>query len=173
MLKAKQQQLYELLEKEKRCFVRICDSDDALWVTDLPRKTEKLSDVEKQLLLSGFCCRLDTASRLWYVDPTEAQWEELLKRYPDKIPSMPEDERYHAAYALCRLYLLHPAPLSVCALPAVRRMLKLTMQPEEKLLQKLAVLHGEAAVQLRMGQPVAHAAGRILAGWLNERSHHL
>ena len=169
-MKADQAQLYELLARKNRCFVRICGSDDALWVSDLPRKTSDLSDAETTLWQNGFACHVDNRARLLYVDWTESKWKETLSQYPAQLPCLPQDERLHAAFALCRLWLSHPSPITPDTLPAVRRVLKLTLQPEEKMLHSVAVLHEEAAVQLRTGHPVAHAAGLILAGWLNERS---
>ena len=169
-LKAEQQRLYKLLSKENRCFVRICDGDNALWVSDLPRKTADLSSLEPLLCDNGFVCRLDEKARLWYVDWTESQWAKNLACLPRAIPAFPESERYHAAYALCRLWLAHPSPPTQNTMPAVRRVLKLTMQPEEKLFKSIQALHEEAAIQLRADLPVAHAAGWILAKWLNERS---
>jgi len=169
-LKAEQQQLYALLSKENRCFVRICESDDALWISDLPRKMHDLAGLESLLFQNGFVCRLDQEARLWHVDWSESRWNKMLSGFPKTLPAFPESERYHAAYALCRLWLAHPAQLMSHTMPTVRRVLKLMEQPEEKLLKSIASLHEEAALQLRTGRPTAHAAGWILAKWLNERS---
>jgi len=169
-LKAEQQRLYELLSKEKRCFVRICDTDDAMWVSDLPRKTDDLSDAQSALWQNGFVCRFDKDTRLLYADWSENRWAEMLSNFPHTPPRFPQSDRYHAAYALCRLWLSHPSAFTPDTLPAVRRLIKLMQQPEEKILKSLLPLHEEAAVQLRMGLPAAHAAGWILAKWLNERS---
>lgn len=169
-LKAEQARLYELLSKENRCFVRVCDSNDALWVSDLPRKTDDLSGLESLLEQNGFTCRIDHDARLLYADWTQNRWKAMLSSFPPTLPAFMQNDRYHAAYALCRLWLSHPSDLSSDTLPAVRRMLKLTQQPEEKMLKSISSLHEEAAVQLRTGKPTAYAAGCILAKWLNERS---
>ena len=169
-LKAEQQRLYELLAKGARCFVRICETDQALWISDLPRKTDHLDSIRQGIEENGFVCELDQETRLWYLDWTPERWKEVLERFSASLPSLPKDDRYHAAYALCRLWLSHPSDICPETLPAVRRMLKLTLQPESKLLRGIASLHEEAAVSLRNAQPIAHAAGCILAGWLNERN---
>ena len=169
-LKAEQARLYELIAKENRCFVRVCDSNDALWVSDLPRKTDDLAGAENLLLQNGFMCHLDVQTQLLYVDWTQNRWKEMLSSFSSALPALPQSDRYHAAYALCRLWLSHPSDLSPDTLPAMRRMLKLTQQPQEKLLKSISSLHEEAAVQLRTGKPTAYAAGCILAKWLNERS---
>ena len=169
-LKAEQKRLYELLANQNRCFVRICAGDDALWVSDLPRKTMDLSANLPLLLQNGFACRVDERAKLLYVDWTQSMWTKALASFSPVLPALPQHDRYHAAYALCRLWITHPSDLAPAAMPAVRRMLKLVQQPEEELLKSIASLHEEAAVQLRTGQPVAHAAGWILAQWLNERS---
>ena len=168
-LKAEQKRLYESMPKDTRCFVRICDTDQALWVSDLPRRMPDAAQLSEKLSAQGFVCHLDENTRLWYIDWTAQRWEEMLSACPGSLPEFPLEECYHAAYALCRLWITHPSDLAPAAMPAVRRMLKLVQQPEEELLKSIASLHEEAAVQLRTGQPVAHAAGWILAQWLNER----
>ena len=168
-LKSEQKRLYESLPQDARCFVRVCDTDDALWISDLPRRMANVQQWENMLCNQGFACRLDTQTRLWYVDWTEERWEQMLVSYPDTLPEFPAEEKYHAAYALCRLWLLHPSARTPENLPMVRRMLKLTAEPEGKLLAAIAPLHAQAARCLRDGIPMAYDAGRILAGWLNER----
>lgn len=168
-LKAEQQRLYELLSKEARCFVRICETDEAMWISDLPRKTDSVEGAQKLLCENGFVCTPDDEARLLYLDWTLESWEEILSEMAAPLPALPANDRYHAAYALCRLWYAHPSPVTTETLPAVRRMLKLTLQPEGKLLRGLTALHEEAAAGLRNAQPIAHAAGGILADWLNER----
>lgn len=169
-LKTEQQALYEKMPRDARCFVRVCDSDDALWVSDLPRRySGLLAEVEGVLAESGFACRLDEKSGLWYLDFTPEYWQEIIGGFPRRLPSFPKEERYHPAYALCRLWLSHPTPWSGGQLPVIRRVFKLTNQTEEALLRAVPSLHEQAACDLRKGLPCAHAAGRMLARWLMER----
>jgi len=170
-LKAEQQRLYDMLPKDVRCFVRVCDGDEALWVSDLPRRyAGDLAPVENAWQEKGFSCSLDTAAMLWYVDLTPQRWNEVLMEYPAQLPPFPSQDRYHAAYALCRLWLAHPAIQLGGSLGMVRRVIKLVEKQENAVLRAVSALHEEAACQLRRKEPCAHAAGCILARWLMERS---
>ena len=167
-LKSEQQRLYSLMPKETRCFVRMCDQDTALWVSDLPRRRDDCTQTAKMLAAEGFKVWLDEKSRLWYVDWTEERWQELLAELPNNFPLLPSDETYHEVYALCRLWLLHPSAWEDEHLPALRKTLKWTAAQPGQMLRGVRFLHEEAALQLREGKTIAHAAGRILAAWLNE-----
>lgn len=170
-LKAEQHRLYGLLPADARCFVRVCDDDSALWVSDLPRRTTDCEGLADMLRAAGFKARLDEASRLWYVDWTEERWQEMLNGLPTECPLLPAQNCYHEAYALCRLWLLHPAGRTTENLPMIRRVLKLTADTQQKLLRSVRALHGEAAANLRTGKAPAYDAGRILAAWLNEHAY--
>lgn len=169
MLKTEQKRLYESLPNDVHCFVRVCDTDRALWVSDLPRRMADAAQLSEELRAKGFVCCVDEPVRLWYIDWTEERWEEMLSDFPNSLPEFPKEERYHAAYALCRLWMLHPAARSAAALPLIRRVLKLVCEPENKVLSAIGALHAQAAADLRSGGPSAFDAGRILAGWLDER----
>ena len=170
-LNAEQQKLYALMPADVRCFVRVCDRDDALWVSDLPRRLADCSEAEKRLKREGFAVRLDADSRLWYVDWSRERWQQMLEGLSNEMPSLPSQEAYHEVYALCRLYLLHPSGLEAEHLPAVRRAIKLTAAQQGQGLRAVRSLHEEAARQLREGKNIAHAAGLVLAAWLNENDN--
>ena len=70
-LKSEQRRLYALLPQNARCFVRVCDDDSALWVSDLPRKREDCAEMLAKLQTEGFAVRLDEKARLWYIDWTK------------------------------------------------------------------------------------------------------
>lgn len=167
-LKAEQRRLYALLPSDAHCFVRVCGHDSALWVSDLPRKGVECAALPAALYQAGFEIRPDEAARLWYVDWTMERWQQLLKALPAECPALPAGEEYHEIYALCRLWLLHPAAFAPQQLPVLRRVVKLMAQPPAVLLRSVRALHEEAAVQLRQGKPVAHCAGALLAAWLAE-----
>lgn len=169
-LKSEQQRLYLAIAQEVRCFVHICAEDEALWVSDLPRRTEQYGEIVKSLEALGFSCRIDVEKQLCYVDWTQEKWQELFKAEPAHIPPLPRAQRYHEAYALCRLWLLHPAEQTRENLAPVRRLLKRMEEPEQRLLDEIGFFYREAAVRLREGKPAAYDAGRLLAGWLMERS---
>ena len=168
-LKSEQRRLYDLLPVEARCFVRICDNDSALWVSDLPRKYEASEKLLPVLNEAGFSVWQDEQSRLWYLDWTQERWIELLKTLPQSMPALPEREEYHEAYALCRLLIAHPAVLQKSHMPMLRRFIKLTAEKPAKLLQAVRGLYEENAVCLRNGTGVSYSAGCVLAAWLGEQ----
>lgn len=168
LLKSEQQRLYALMPQESRCFVRVCDHETALWVSDLPRRMADCSSTGKLLKEEGFLARLDDQSRLWYIDWTAERWQAVLSGLPKELPALPAEEAYHEAYALCRLYLLHPSEWNEEHLPTLRKTLKLSENRPDMILRGVRALREEAAVRLREGKSIAYAAGMILAAWLNE-----
>lgn len=169
-LKHEQRRLYELLPAEARCFVRICDDDNALWVSDLPRKYAQCDKLAEMLRTEGFEVLPDGPGSLWYLDWTMERWQEMLSLLPRESLQLPQDERYHEAYALCRLWAAHPAPLEPEHLPALRRVVKMTAAKPEKVLKSVRILMEEAAVQLRERKTAAHAAGWVLEVWLTDNT---
>ena len=167
ILKSEQQRLYALLPEGSRCFVRVYDQESALWVSDLPRRIADCAETQKRLNEEGFSVRLDEKSRLWYIDWTEEHWQALLAGLPRELPALPADEAYHEAYALCRLCLLHPSEWEVGHLSVLRKTLKLIESQPGQRQKAVRSLQEETAVRLREGKTIAHAAGRILAAWLN------
>lgn len=163
-----QEQAFRLLrESGQPCFLRISKTDDCLWVTDLPRRIESLADVEQSLADLGLCCRLDPASRLWHIDLATERYASLASLLPTNPPPFPADESLHEAYALCRLLLSHPAELATQPLEPVRAILKWLTFPE--LCPFPASLSGQCAALLRLGQPLPHLGGQLLAAWLTQK----
>ena len=166
--KKRQAEIFDALRRNgARGFVRICTQNDALWVSDCPRRTPDLSEVEKELAALGVSARLDVTGRLWYLDLTESAWAEMLDRLPAELPNMPQNEKLHPAYALCRLWLLHPHREK--ALAQVRTMWKWMNAPDGQLLAAVQSMHEEASCALREGRPCGYEAGRLLAFWLEEQ----
>lgn len=148
------------------CFVRLCMDHGALWVSDLPRRTKRLTPALAALEALELHCETDPATGLWRLDWTEEGWRERLDQLPDRTPALPRDEALHPAYALCRLLLLHPAPLERQPMAQVREVAKLAAGAPGPLLAAVPALAGEAARCLRMGTPLAEGAGRVLADWI-------
>lgn len=148
------------------CFVRLCMDHSALWVIDLPRRTDRLAPALSALEALGIRCDTDPATGLWRLDWTAEGWRERLKRLPDCLPALPRDEALHPAYALCRLLLLHPAPVERQPMAQVREMAKLAAGAPGPLLAAVPALTGESARRLRMGLPLAEGGGRVLADWI-------
>lgn len=170
-LKAEQRRLYALMPAEARCFVRVCDDDCALWVSDLPRKVSDCNVLAQRLRKEGFAVWVNESVRLWYIDWTAECWQSQLAELPQEIPALPLQDEYHEAYALCRLWMLHAAPVETEHLPALRRVTKLTSDHKSKMLRAVRSLHEETATRLRKGKTIPHAAGRVLAAWLYEHAY--
>ena len=107
-LPSEQARIYELLGG----FVRVDRSDEALWISDYPRRETCLAETEKRLAALGVQCRLDEGLKMWRLDWTEEKWAEVLSSMPAEPPGYPGDEALHETYAFCRYALLHPAKSS-------------------------------------------------------------
>lgn len=166
-LPAEQRRLHDLMPA--RCFVRVCRTDDALWVSDLPRRFSQWRDTVRTLETAGFRCRLRREDGLLSVDLSEGAWLCAVQSLPDSLPVLPAREALHPVYALCRVWMLHPCAWADEPLPVLRRVTKLTSGSEDALLRAVPKLHQEAAQSLREGGPCAYGAGRWLACWLAEK----
>lgn len=163
-----QTQAYEQLSSEGvPCFLRICKSGDAIWVSDFPRRARSPSYAEEKLHALGLCCALHPETRLWYIDLSPALYEALEQTLPTLAPAFPEDESLYPAYSLCRLLLAHPCSLHQQPMELVRAILKWTLRPEQCALSKM--LFETCALLLRQKRPLPHLAGRLLAHWLNQK----
>lgn len=151
------------------CFVRDARDDQALWVTDYPMHATATDAARERLLALNVCYWLDEQSRLWQLDLTAEGYARLCEGLPTQPPPMPCDDRLHYAYALCRLLLLHPAPLADQPLAPLRRVLKLYDGADERMLHAIPPLNELCAALLRQHQPLPTAAGRALALWLHQK----
>jgi len=152
-----------------RFFLRRSMRDDCLWVSDLPRHTEPnaAGNAADALRSNGFPCVLDGASQLLRIDLSLAGYKALLAPLPHAPPPLPANEALHPAYALCRLLLLHHAPLDRQPLEPLRGVLIAASQPNAvALLHQIPAWHEQSAARLRERKPLSHAAGRVLAEWL-------
>lgn len=148
-------------------FLRRDAGSGALWASDLPRRVSAPDAAERALAGLGIRCR--TVGGLWRLDWTEERFLAALKDCPTEPPPLPGDSGLHPAYALCRLMLFHPAPFPLQPLGPLRTALKLCEGPRAGVLEAVGGLHAECAARLRRGEPLAHAAGRVLARWLWEQ----
>ena len=151
---------------DARFFMRQPNENHSLWVSDLPRRTDAFTTeaAMRSLRAHGFPCECHASSRLLAIDLSLERYDALLNTLPQVPPPMPADDRLHPAYALCRLLLLHPSPLSAQPLAPLR--LLLHAAPEIPF-DSLPALHRECAAWLRAGQPLPHAAGQVLATLLS------
>ncbi len=93
-------------------FVRLAVDDDALLVSDAPRRmdADALAEAIGRLQAEGYVAwvtergllAIDWGERRWHI------WEERGRICSE--PTLPSDETLHAPYALARLLWAHPAP---------------------------------------------------------------
>lgn len=150
-LHSEQERIYQIVGG----FLRVDRSDDALWVTDYPRRNADVSETEVRLKALGVRCILDEKAKLWHLDWTEEKWEPFIAALPENAPSFPVNEKIHPAYAFCRFALLHPGKRTDESM----RMLRAVMKGSAD----FTGLHEQAAQSLRNGSPIAYDAGRFLA----------
>lgn len=162
-----QAELYATLRAFGPCFLRICADEDALWVSDLPRRRPDTRPAEAALDALGVECRLNADSLLWKLDWTQARYRALEAALPRTPPAFPQRPFLEDAYALCRLLLLHPAPLSRQPLAVIREVLKLDASVLTERPEVLRRLHGQCAAALRLGEPLPSLAGGLLCDWIN------
>ena len=156
-LPSEQARIYELLGG----FLRVDRSDDALWISDYPRREDHPDAMRQTLRAMGLACMMDERSGLWHLDWTEEKWIELLNSLPDTLPPYPRDEGLHEIYAFCRFALLHPAKSSPESLRYARAVLKGTAQ--------ISRMHEQCVEDYRNGRSTAWDAGRILAAMIREK----
>ena len=98
---AAQRAVYEALREatDASCFVRLCMDHGALWVSDLPRRTDRLAPALAALEALGVKNEPDPETGLWRLDWTAESWRERLDRLPIHPPALPRAEALHPAYA--------------------------------------------------------------------------
>ena len=67
-----QRAIYEAIRgaADAPCFVRLCMDHGALWVSDLPRRTDRLAPALSALVALGIRCDTDPTTGLWRLDWT-------------------------------------------------------------------------------------------------------
>ena len=170
-LAAAQRAGYEALREATGapCFVRLCMDHGALWVSDLPRRTDRLAPALAALETLGVKNEPDPETGLWRLDWTAESWRERLDRLPIHPPALPRAEALHPAYALCRLLMMHPAPVERQPLEQVREMAGRTIVGECVEDSGPDGMHAAGRLTgslLRMGLPLAEGGGRVLADWI-------
>lgn len=151
--------LYEALRpfSPNGCFLRFSDTPEGLLVCDLPRRGGDLSGAEEALTRLGWRLLPGKRPGLWLIDRADAIWQDMADRLPLGLPTFPEREEDFAAYSLCRLLLLHPAPLAVQPMELNRALWLWTARPGE-----LQSLHETCAALLRQGKPLPTLGGQLL-----------
>ena len=151
-------------------FVRRAKGEEALFVTDAPRRLEAAARgaAANAMAEAGFqFC--ETENGLWAVDLTDIRWRTLLLEPPWPCAcAFPEEVRLHGVYQLARVLAAHPAPWSQQPREALRAVLKRLDAPQA-LIQTAPEITAQCAVLLRKGKPLPSAAAGPLWRWLSER----
>lgn len=155
--------LYEALKpfSPSGCFLRFSDTPEGLLVCDLPRRGGDLSGAEEALTRLGWRLLPERRPGLWLLDRTEPAWQAMADALPAVLPAFPAREKDFAAYALCRLLLLHPVPPAVQPMELNRALWLWTVRPGS-----LKALHETCAALLRQKKPLPTLGGQLLAAGL-------
>lgn len=154
-----------------RAFVRRAKTDDAMYVSDAPRRLEKdaLSLLEYQLNQNGFDCHV-TENGLWKIDLTDSRLFALLHTYPDaENADIPEKNEDLPVYGLFRILKKHPAPWKRQPREIIRALLKRMDQPREEMNRISQPILEICAEKLRKGMTLPSEAAPMLAYWLNHK----
>lgn len=167
--KAAQSAVYQALQTHAKrpCFLRLCDSPNALWVTDFPRGNADTALA--RAALDALDCLCTESRGLWYIDWKMERWRQEMEQLPDTLPPFPAEEALHPAYALCRLWLAHPSEWEDQPMELIRRTWQLAQRPRSLLLKAVPALLGESALRLRTHQPLPSYGASLLAQWLMEQ----
>lgn len=156
-LQSEQARIYDVLGG----FLRVDRSEDALWISDYPRRTADTAEAVKLLAQMGVQCATDQKNGMWHLDWTREKWSEVLLALPCRLPPFPEDESVQDCYAFCRYALLRPSATTDESLRFVRMILKGTVQ--------IRFVHEQCVARERSGHHAAYDAGRLLAATLWEK----
>ncbi|MDD3214264.1 MAG: hypothetical protein PHY64_11350 [Eubacteriales bacterium] len=149
-------------------FVRRAKTDDALYISDAPRRLppEALILLEETLNKNEFCCRI-TNRGLWEIDLADERLLALLHSYPHgSNPKIPKDNALLPAYALIRLLQKHPAPWAKQPRGPIRAILKRMNLSQAEMNPVLQPLLETCAERLRKGLPLPSEAATALMDWL-------
>ena len=151
-------------------FVRRAAGEEALFVTDAPRRLETAARQAtlEAMAAAGFCI-VCTDNGLWSVDLTDARWRALVldPQWPMRC-AFPTEVRLLGVYQLARLLAAHPAPWPQQPLQPLRAVFKRLDTPQE-LMRVAPELIAECAGLLRKGEPLPAAAAGPLWLWLNDQ----
>ncbi len=151
-------------------FVRRAAGEDALFVTDAPRRLETAARQAALAAMAeaGFCVSA-TDNGLWSVDLTEGRWRTLVLEPQWPMPcAFPAEVRLHGVYRLARLLAAHPVHWAQQPRAMVRAVRKRLDTPQA-LLQTAPEFTAQCAELLRMGRPLPTSAAGPLWQWLYDQ----
>ncbi len=148
----------------RRPFVRRADDDGYLLCSDAPRRLADPAGALPLFAQAGLI--LCEKNGLWFFDVPAIKYGQLAAFLPDRAPEWPRDEKYLDVFALCRMLLLHPGPVSRQPLGFVRLTLKAVEAGEHQVLSLGESMPPRLSLLLRKKQPLPALAGGVLSYWL-------
>lgn len=149
-------------------FVRLAEGNDALLVSDAPRRmvAGALQEAIDRLQAEHYVAWV-TARNLLAIDWDEKRWRAFCERRQTcETLTIPSDETQHALYALARLLTVHPAPCNEQPLTLLRALVKAATR-KDGLLKIAPAMLATCAVRLRRRETLPSAAA-----WLAVRALH-
>ena len=146
------------------CMLRRCGSEDALFITDYPRRHEDGAEKAARLEEDGFSLREEQG--LWLIDPSPAFWLSVIREAPEEKP-VPAGE---TSVFLLSIILV----LTRDTVPAQRQPVLLLRAALKALDSRCAgpvlrLFPPAISEYKRKHLPLPEAAGRYLAWGLNHR----
>lgn len=146
------------------CMLRLSRDDDALFVTDLPRREP--DGREKAAALSGAGFSVREKDGLWLIDPDDALWRAVIRQAPDEPLLIRADTPAQLAFLAVRL-CRDPVPEHLQPVRPLRLLLKcIDLKQADRFAQRMPPL---LAGYLRARRPLPRAAGQYLIWALNHQ----
>ena len=150
-------------------FVRLAAQDNALMISDAPRRLSagQLTVAQDALAGLGYASWINERGLL-ALDWDERQWHVKVTAF-QHIPAVavPTNGRLENVHALARLLAAHPSPLTLQPKPMLRALLK-RYHLLDAMLQFAPGALSVCAQQLRAHQPLSAAGAGILYAWLRD-----
>lgn len=149
-------------------FVKLAEGDDALLVSDAPRRmvAGALREAIDRLQAEGYVAWI-TERDLLAIDWDEKRWHAFCEpRQTCETLTIPSDATRHALYALARLLAAHPAPRKEQPLTLLRALVKAATR-KDGLLKIAPAMLATCAVRLRQRETLPSAAA-----WLAVQALH-
>ena len=165
MILAKDMRSWALEALEGPCMLRLCRQQDALFVTDAPRRAADPKLAAARLTARGFTVREDRG--LFLIDPSPDMWGEVIAQAP-REPLTEDGSASLFLRSLCIRLLKAPLGDAKDEAPALRILLKAADLRDEK--PVLSSFPPMLAALLREKRPLPGGAGRYLTWAVN---HHI
>lgn len=152
----------------ERVFVRISASEDALFVSDAPRRMTPNALETVSVALNGLGYSVWVLqNNMMAIDWDETRWVRWAESIAgESVDTFPTEPSLWPVYRLYRLLDAHPAPFAKQPRAPMRELLKRDDRPQEWAMRTHNIRRACAAM-LRKHQPLPVAAKGLLAEWLS------